>query len=152
MALQARTGIGTSANSIELGGPNLQLAALSQSGGIFLTSSEETTISDVADLSGLQIADSSPQVAGNIQFTSRGSMTIESSVVNSSGGNITLQSGNHLRVLPSVAISTVGSGTLTLRAGERPAGDISINFGSLSLENDTVISTCLLYTSDAADE
>ena len=141
LALQSRDGIGTSTNGIELGGFSPRLAAVSDSGGIFLKSDVETFISDVDGISGLQITANSPLSPGDIQFTSRRAVTVESSVVNASGGHIEIQSGDHLRVLPVVAISTTGSGNLTLQAGVRPAGDTSLNFGSLTLGSDTLVST-----------
>ena len=85
VALEARFGIGTSANSLELQASNL--AAQTQSGDIRLDATDSITISTVAELSGLRILDpTAPQ--GTIRLTSTNALDVAAAVMNDTGGDI----------------------------------------------------------------
>jgi hypothetical protein len=60
-------------------------------------------------------------------------ITIESSVLNASGGDLELLAGDHLRVQPGTAISTA-AGNILLAAGTRPPGSTVTSSGSLTLQ------------------
>ncbi|HCP12598.1 MAG TPA: hypothetical protein DIT89_09710, partial [Planctomycetaceae bacterium] len=120
IALEARFGIGTSANSLELQASNL--AAQTQSGDIRLDATDSITISTVAELSGLRIlAPTAPQ--GTIRLTSTNALDVAAAVMNDTGGDIQLLAGTNLRLQSDAAVATTGQGSLLLVAGFRPPGD-----------------------------
>lgn len=141
IALEAHSGIGTAANSIESSDFRFSLAAVTETGGINLSSFNETLITEVNGIAGLQITDASLNSPGTIRFNSPRTVTVAASVLNLSGGNLELTSGEHLIFLPGTTISTAGQGNIVLQAGDRPPGSTVPSFGGLRFSPDTLVAT-----------
>ncbi len=138
IAISARSGIGTSANSLELQASNL--AAQTQSGDIRLDATDSITVSTVDNLSGLRILDpTAPQ--GTIRLTSANALDVATAVMNDTGGDIQLLAGTNLRLQSDAAVVTAGQGSLLLVAGFRPPGDQRTPLGSITQSSHATISS-----------
>jgi hypothetical protein len=117
--LDADAGIGA-ADAIESTGAGLLFAAQTRTGNLQIVNTGAMLVGTVGGLAGVQIT--SGVAAGNIVLRTRSPLTINSDVINNSGGNIILAAEGNL-VSDDLAINanitaTGGDGNISLYAGD----------------------------------
>ncbi|MEY3172405.1 MAG: Hemolysin, partial [Planctomycetota bacterium] len=116
--LDADTGIGA-ADEIETAGTGLLLTAQTRTGNLQIVNTGELIVDTVGGLAGVQIT--SNAAASNLSLRARSPLTINSDVINNSGGNIILTAGGSAATddltISADVIATGGSGAILLSAG-----------------------------------